>query len=217
MLCLDELAVVSVYQSNILDMTRKKDSPMWMITQLISELTLEDFVNKSKSEITFHKALLLTRQLLEIVQRCHKVHIFHRNLQPSNIIVQQYNDHASVDDIKLVLIDFGLAWIDNPELSITDEDDLKMLDQVIKRHSNKNLKQPSDNIFCILQHFLSLSSESQRRSPTIDSTSVCRILFWLLTDKWPDQVYYTNTYPHYENEYQQKINEKLGRIIYVLK
>jgi serine/threonine protein kinase len=194
-------------------MIRKKDAPMWMITQLISELTLEDFVDKHKSEITFHKALLLTRQLLEIVQRCHKLHIFHRNLQPSNIIVQQNNDHAAIDEIKLVLIDFGLAWIDSQELSVTDEDDFKMLDQVIRRHSNKNLKQPSDKLSCLLQHLLSPSSKSQRCSPTIDSTGICHVLFWLLTNKWPDQVYYTNTYPHYENEYQQKINEKLGRII----
>ncbi len=194
-------------------MTRKKDAPMWIITQVISESTLEDFVEKRKSEITFHNALLLTRQLLEIVQRCHKVHIFHRNIQPSNIMVQQNNDHASLDDIKLVLIDFGLTWMDNQELSITNEDDLKIFDQIIKRHSNKNLKQPSVNGSCLLQHLLALSSKTQRCSPAIDSIAVCRILFWLLTDNWPDQVYYTtNTYPHYENEYQQKINEKLGRI-----
>jgi serine/threonine protein kinase len=213
-LFLDDLAVVSVYQNNILDMTRKKDAPMWIITQVISELTLEDFVEKRKSEVTFHNALLLTRQLLEIVQRCHKVNIFHRNIQPNNIMVQHSNDQASLDDIKLVLIDFGLAWIDSQELSITNEDDLKIFNQIIKRHLNKNLKQPSANDFCPLQHFLSLSSKSRCCNPAIDSTAVCRILFWLLTDKWPDQVYYTtNTYPHYENEYQQKINEKLGRII----
>lgn len=155
--------------------------------------------------MTFHKALLLAQQLLEIVQRCHKLHIVHRNLQPRNIIIQQNNDHPTVDDIKLVLIDFSLAWTDSQELSITDEDDLKILDEVVQRHSN--------NDFCLLQHFLSSSLKSQRYSPTIDSTSVCRILFWLLTDKWLDQIHYTNTYPHHENEYQQKILDKLGTII----
>jgi serine/threonine protein kinase len=198
-------------------MTRKKEAPMWTITQVISELTMEHFVEKYKSEITFHKALLLTRQLLEIVQRCHKAHVFHRNLQPSNILVQQNNDHISNDEIKLVLIDFGFAWIDNQESSITDGDNLKILDQVMKRYSKKDFKQPSDNTFCLLQQLLGSSSKNQRCSPTLDSTSVGRIFFWLLTNKWPDQVYYTNTYPHYEHQYQQKINEKLGRLMRILK
>jgi serine/threonine protein kinase len=185
---------------------RKPNAPMWMITPVISEFTLEDYVDKHKSEITFHQALLLTRQLLEIVQRCHKLRVLHRNLQPSNILVNQNNDPVSTDEIvKLVLIGFGVTWIDNQELSITDENDFKMIDQVIKKHSN----QP-------LQHLLSPTLRSQCRSPTIDATSVCHILFWLLTDHWLEQMYYTDTHPHYDYEYQQKINEKLGRVISVL-
>jgi serine/threonine protein kinase len=184
--------------------TRRKDAPMWIITQVISDLTLEDFVNKCKSKITFHKALLLTQQILEIIQRCHKVHIFHRNLHPNNIMVQYSNDHGSIDEIKLVIIDFGLAWIDSQELLVTDEDDLKMIDQVIKKHSKSELK-----------HLLLSSSKSQHCSPTVDSIGVCRILFWLLTDKWFDQVSYTPP-PHHESEYQQLITEKLGRIKRIL-
>jgi serine/threonine protein kinase len=214
-LCLDESAVASVYQSNIFDVTRKKDAPLWIITDVVSDLTFEDFVNKCKAEITFHKALLLTRQILEIVQRCHKTHIYHRNLHPNNIIAQHHNDHISVDEIKLVLIDFGLAWIDSQELSINDEDDLKMINQVNQRHSTSNIKQSSNHTFDTLQHLLSLSAKSQRCSPIIDVIGVGRIFFWLLTDKWLDQVQYT-AQSHYQNEYQQKINEKLGKIIRVL-
>jgi serine/threonine protein kinase len=197
-------------------MTRKKDEPMWIITSVISELTLEDFVHNYKSEITFHKVLLLTRQLLEIIQRCHKYHIVHRNLRPNNIIVQHNNDHLSVDEIKLALIDFSLAWIDRQELSMTEEDDLKILEQVIERHSNNNLKQSSANTFSPLQQILSSLSKNQRCSRTIDSTNVCHILFWLLTDKWPDQVHYT-TNPHRENENRKKINEKLGKLTRIIK
>jgi serine/threonine protein kinase len=185
---------------------------MWMITPVISEFTLEDYVDKHKSEITFHQALLLTRQLLEIVQRCHKLRVLHRNLQPNNILVKQNNDPTSTDEIKLVLIGFGATWVDAQGLSIKDENDLKMIDQIIKKHFN----QTSDHTFSALQHLLSPASRSLRRNPTIDATSVCRILFWLLVDHWLEKVYYTGTYPHYDDDYQQKINEKLGRIISIL-
>ena len=177
---------------------------MWIITQVVSDLTLEDFVNKCKSKITFHKALPLTRQILEIIQRCHKVHIFHRNLHPNNIMVRYSNDHGSIDEIQLVIIDFGLAWIDSQELLVTDEDDLKMIDQVIKNQSNSELK-----------HLQLSSSKSQRCSPAADLIGVCRILFWLLTDKWFNQISYT-IHPHHETEYQQMITEKLGRIKRIL-
>jgi serine/threonine protein kinase len=207
--------VVSVYQSNILDIERKKDEPMWIITQLISELTLESFVHKYKSEITFPKALFLTRQLLEIIQRCHKVNIFHRNLHPNNIIVQPSNDHASISETKIVLIDFGLAWFDSEELSITDEDDLEVLSEAIKRYSTNDLKDTLPNTFYALTQLWSLG-KSQRCSSTVDTTGVCWILFWLLTDKWPDQVC-PSSYPHHQNEYQEKIDIKLGTIANVLK
>ena len=182
---------------------------MWLITPMISEFTLEDYVDKHKSKITFHQTLLLTQQLLEIVQRCHKRCILHRNLQPNNILVKQNNDPTSTDDIKLVLIGFSATWTDVQGSSITEEIDLRIIDQVIKRHSN----QTSDHTVSNLKHLLSPASKSLCRNPIIDAASICRIWFWLLTDHWPEQIDYADNYPHYDHEYQQKINEKLGKVI----
>jgi len=170
---LDEPTIVTVYESNILNVTRKKDASLWIITELVSELTLEDFIDKHRSELTFHQSLILTRKILEIIQSCHQFHILHRNIHPSNFLVQQNNHYDSFDEIKLILIDFGLAWIDNQDLSICDEDDVKIINQRAPKHS--------------ASYLLSLSSKEQRCSPTIDSTGVCRILLWLATNKWYDQ------------------------------
>ncbi|UJR26048.1 hypothetical protein I4U23_007394 [Adineta vaga] len=194
---------VHVYQSNILDVTRNNDQPLWIITEIVSELTLEDFVQKHKSEITFQQVIRITRQLLEIIQRCHRTYIVHRNLQPYNILVQKNSDQASFDTIKLVLVDFGAAWVESEQLSITDEDDVKMFKQVISKNAIRDSKSSSN--------LLSMSTSQQRRDPTLDSLNVCYILFWLLTEEWTKQLQYT-TFPHRENENQQKIYEKLGDV-----
>jgi serine/threonine protein kinase len=132
-----------------------------MITQLVSESTHEEFVDKHKSEMTLHTAFIL--------QQCHEFHIFHRNLQPKNILVQQGNSHVPINEIKLVFIDFGSVWIDSEQLSITDEDDLKIFDQVILRTSTKGM----DKTFCTLMQLWAL--KNQRCSPTVDTTSVLYI------------------------------------------
>ena len=153
-----EPSVVAVYHSNILD------APLWIITQLVSELTLEDFVRQQPSEMDLSTVLSLTRQLLDIVHRCHEAGVYHRNLHPSNVMI-----HRSGGETKLVLIDFSLAWIDDGDPEMCD-------------------------------------------SPTIDATSICYILFWLLTDEWFDRTCTIDS-PHRDPEYQSKIIEKLGTIV----
>lgn len=204
---LDESAIVSIYQSNICDRTRKRNAPIWMITSMITELTLKDYLDGQKSTMTFYQALTLTRQLLEIVRQCHHASVLHRNLHPSNILVKKNNDPTSVmDEIKLVLIGFDIPWIDSKQFIITDGQDLKM----IQKYSNES----SNDTFCTFQRFLcSNSSENQRHSPTIDSTAVCYIFFWLLTHQWPDQMPCTDIQPHNEPNCHQQINDKLGRVI----
>ncbi|CAF4812355.1 unnamed protein product, partial [Rotaria socialis] len=120
---------------------------MWIITELVSESTLKDYVDKHKSQITVRVILSLTRQLLNIIQRCDKARVIHRNLEPNNIMVQRAQVHASVDEVKLILIDFDLCWFDSQQSQISEEDDLKMIEHVIKRHSTDNVKQTFDNIF----------------------------------------------------------------------
>ncbi|CAF4393556.1 unnamed protein product [Rotaria socialis] len=205
----NEASVVSIYQSNILDVTRKEDAPMWIITELVSESTLKDYVDKHKSQITVRVILSLARQLLNIIQRCHKARVIHRNLEPNNIMVQRAQVHASVDEVKLILIDFDLCWIDSQQSQISEEDDLKMIEHVIKRHSTDNVKQTFDNIFSKLTHYL--SSSGQLNNPTLDSTGVCCILYWLITDKWLDQMSTVN-FCNQASDLQQTINKKLGDI-----
>lgn len=143
-------AVVSVYRSNVLDNTREATAPMWIITEMTSDITLESFVNQHRSAITFQDAITLTRRLLDIVARCHRAHVLHRNLHPSHILVQGNHNHLIAKEIQLVLISFGLALIDDERTSGS---------------------QP-------------VLSDQQRRNAMLDSTGVCRILFWLLTNHW---------------------------------
>lgn len=183
---------------------------MWLITPVISQFTLEDYVEQHQSSMTFDQALIITRQLLAIIRGCHHARVLHRNLQPKNILVKKTNNPTAPDEIKLVLINFGIAWIDSKKLPVTDKEDL----QVIRNYSNKS----SDARFCTLQHFLfSTSSENQYRSPTIDSMGICYILFWLLTNQWPDGRYSTDMLPHYQFKNHQKIKYKLGRVMLLMK
>ncbi|CAF3973232.1 unnamed protein product [Rotaria magnacalcarata] len=205
----NEASVVSIYQSNILDVTRKEDAPMWIITELVSESTFKNYVDKHKSQITLHVVLSLTRQLLNIIQRCHKARVIHRNLEPNNIMVQHTQIHASVDEVKLILIDFDLCWIDSQQSQISEEDDLTMIEYVIKRHSTDSVNQTFDNIFSKLTHYL--SSNGQLNNPTLDSTGVCCILYWLITGKWLDQMSTVN-FCYQASDLEQIINKKLGDI-----
>ncbi|CAF0811461.1 unnamed protein product [Adineta ricciae] len=202
---LNNSVVVHVYQSNVLDATRKKGQPLWIITQITSELTLEDYVNQYKSQVTFENILNIICQLLELIQQCHKHHIIHRNLQPRNVLVARNQDRVSSTSIKLTLIDFSVAWFDHQQKSTDDQDDLKIIEQAIDEHSSRT----GNNMCNILQRLLMARTAEQRRDSSIDSLSICYILFWLLTEEWPDCVNYTG-FPHRDDEKQQKIHEKLG-------
>ena len=161
--------MLSVYQSNVLDDTRAVTAPMWILTKMTSDITLETFIGQHRSRITFQDAIILARQLLGIIARCHRAHIFHRNLHPNHILIEGNYEQMLVREIKLVLISFGLAWIDGQQLSASETDDRAIFEQVMQRQSPDSQSFLADNHHC---------------NTILDSTGVCRVLFWLLTDDW---------------------------------
>lgn len=83
------------------------DKPIWIIMSLVSNVNLQDFLDQYPRRLTFEHILIMTQQLSDIVQRCHQNGVYHRNLHPTNILVQYSFDQVSIKDIHLVLINFS--------------------------------------------------------------------------------------------------------------
>ena len=111
--CLGVPGVVAMYENNISGQTPTTDQPLWIIMPLVSNVNLEEFITQYPRRLTFEHGLILTRQLFEIVQRCHQKGVYHRNLHPTTILVQYSFDQASAKDVHLVLINFSSASIND--------------------------------------------------------------------------------------------------------
>jgi serine/threonine protein kinase len=158
----------------------------WIIMKHIQGSTLREFVRLNS--MNFRDKLIITIKLLNIVREMHSRNIVHRHINPENIIIptlsdteKHHNLHGS-DQINLVLIGFSQACLtqDNEANNrMIFEDDLHHIPntfyqapQLEGQSSMNNENERDKNILC---------------SPGIDTSSVCAVLFWLITGRDPKE------------------------------
>ncbi len=194
----------------------------WIIMKYIDGVTLEDFAHTFKEKIDLLNAVILTQKLLLTIKKVHARGVVHRDIKPINLLVS-YKANASIEKAEIYVIDFGLSYINNRE----DDVDLTSFENK-EKYEQTHFGNTIGNIFFRVPQLNSASSKDMtpkeknvlldiRRSPTIDASSICAILFWLITNIEPglkirDQY---NLAPHQnpiaESEIMNKIAEAANR------
>lgn len=132
------------------------------------------------------QAVQLVQNLIAIVKQVHAHGVLHQNLGPESVLIEWNPKQTSVDQAKLLLIDFSQAHI----------------------KSEKNTRMSQSTQGCWYQA-PQADVESFKYSSTIDASSICGILLWLLTNIDPrhDQ----NVLPHQQGNVMDKLDKKIAQ------
>ena len=87
-------SVPTILATNIttLQETSKLQESIYLITNYINTQTLQHFMNGSSNGVDLMRGMQFLRQLLEILDVCHKAGISHRDIKPNNIILCADNE-----------------------------------------------------------------------------------------------------------------------------
>jgi serine/threonine protein kinase len=150
---------------------------LWTIMKLFNGETLSDYIQGNK--LDFREALHITRRLLNMIKQIHDRNVIHRDIQPKNILIEQ---RSNINEINLMLINFSSAWINNYQW----------------KHSIEDFDEQLGNEFYRMPQFENQSIDTEQNetrqqlkqfqySPTIDTTGICAILFWMITGHEPKE------------------------------
>jgi len=133
------------------------DKDVFIIMEYIKGKTLAEYVGGRP--LSFKKTIDIFKKLLIIVDRAHKIGLFHRDIKPDNIIIRAEDDEP-------VIIDFGICWLQD------ENEDFK---------TNTNIE--------LGNRFLRLPELSKGRNVTVstsDVTFLVGILFYMLFAEAPN-------------------------------
>ena len=169
---------------------------LWVIISLAPGVSLAEYM-KDKLAIGLRSAIGFCIKLLHILESFHARGVVHRDLKPDNIHIDCPNNCLLEEGI-ITVLDFGLAYIKERQLEELDFDAIdtpKLNDQFVT-----DTGQPLGNRWYRVPQLASPKTTGdsefqinqliqQRRSPSIDVSYVCGILFWLLTLQVPGEEY----------------------------
>lgn len=89
------------------------DTPLYLVMEWIEGPTLAQEINGNPT--TIDNAISASLRISHILERCHALPIYHRDLKPDNIVLRGRNWSDPV------LVDFGMSWAKAPD----DESDFK--------------------------------------------------------------------------------------------
>lgn len=182
----------------------------WIIMEHIKGRNLLDYV-KCQS-MNLHENLIITRKLLHLIKDIHSRNIVHRYIHPKNILVTirsrvpSNRSHHDVNQVNLHLIDFSEAYPAGNEEIIQG-----IGFQSASDHRQNSFYQPPQ-----LQRQPSIEDENDHPQneyfdyhPSIDTSFVCAILFWLVTKHYPkDSQDIDNVPTHRQAKYSEIIDKE---------
>jgi serine/threonine-protein kinase len=133
--------------------------PLYFVSEWVEGGTLQNRTNGKALPI--EDALKITRELAEVVGRCHAVGVCHRDIKPDNVVV-------SANDSSLTLVDFGIAFA-TPNHGESD-----FRTEASQELGNRFLRIPDLS-----------AGQPERRDPRSDVTLVVGVLFYLLSGRAP--------------------------------
>jgi serine/threonine protein kinase len=165
--------------------TMNNNNTLWILLDFIPGCSLIDFIKNYQREISLLEAVNFCIKLLNIINSFHASGIVHRDIKPGNIHIECQN-RTSLDKGQITVLDFGQAYIQkgknigdtvgfDPERCTTA--DAERMGNYFYRVSQLDPKQAES-----MSQKEETKTKQLRRSPTIDASSVCAILFWLMID-----------------------------------
>jgi tRNA A-37 threonylcarbamoyl transferase component Bud32 len=189
--CVPKLLNSNVNTSN----DHQSNKELWTIMKLFNGETLSDYIKANKMD--FREALYITRQLLNIIKQIHDRNVIHRDIQPKNILIEQ---RSNINEINLMLINFSSAWINNYQWTHYIEDcDERLGNQFYRMPQFENQSIDTEQ---------NETNGQFRYSPTIDTTGICAILFWMITGHEPKESQDISGQPPHKLRDNLKIIEK---------
>lgn len=143
----------------------------------------EFFERKYPGVLDISIAIPLTLNLIKIIEQIHNKGIFHQNLSPDNIMIE-WNSKSAIDHAQLTILNFNQA------INISNRTFTRVLSSTQRWYSPRQI---DDRGMCL----------------TIDSSSVCAILFWLLTKTCPQHE--NNKLPHQLN--REELDDTINRAV----
>ena len=191
----------------------------WIIMDYIDGCTLEKFIEK-QTDIDFLSAIRLTQKLLSTIKQVHARGVVHRDIKPKNLLVI-HKENSPIETAEIYVIDFGLAYIENRE------DDVDWCSFEEKSDSERTaFGSTIGNAFFRAPQLNSVAWKDKtkkeqnvllsiRRSPTIDASGVCAILFWLITgiEPGPRHRDKQNLAPHQQEHAKLAIVNKIKEAV----
>lgn len=159
---------------------------IYIIMDFIPGKTLSEFIVSNKVDLD--NAIDLIKSICDVIEKAHKIGLFHRDLKPDNIIISELTN-------KPIVIDFGICWL-------IDDKTFKTKKGI--ELGNRFLRLPE------------LSKGTDVTVSTSDITFIVGLLFFLITKKQPHILLNENgEMPHQREEFKHlKVleNTKLKQI-----
>jgi serine/threonine protein kinase len=83
---------------------------VFILMEFIKGKTISEYTHGNPLPVT--QAIDLFTEILNIVERCHRIELFHRDIKPDNILIDEKGDP--------VIIDFGMCWFKSDDDFKTD-------------------------------------------------------------------------------------------------
>lgn len=198
--------VIKIYEQG----TRSDANQEQIALEKVDGITLKAYIQKNPRNL--HEALEITLELLSIVKQIHNRNDIHGNITPENIIIRNRCNTPYKD--RLILIGFSSTIINYP--------DGKQNEKVFHEDYVNYADDPNTLFYRVPQiktqgKDTNATDENERqesiRSPKIDSSHICAILYWLITKKPPrESKNINNIAPHELKESITTIRTEIEKI-----
>lgn len=131
------------------------DDEVFIVMDFISGLTLNEYVEKNSVDLKTSVSIVFS--LCEIMEQAHNIGLYHRDLKPDNIIIEEQSNLP-------IIIDFGICWL---------SDDTSFKTKKGVELGNRFLRLPE------------LSKGTDVTVSSSDITFLVGILFYLVTNQHP--------------------------------
>ena len=182
---------------------------LWLITEKPQGMRLDVYL--STEQPSFKEKLIIILTLIDLIKEIHQCDVIHRNLTPSKIFIQPITSDDGENGFRLQIIDFDYAHVSPNEIqktnsstgplqsggSITNHFYLPVQFQLVTLNSD-DIDEEKE------------SKELERQSFGIDTSSICAILFWMITYHEPKLARNSDgKAPHHMSENKQLIDDTL--------
>ena len=139
-------------------------------------------------DINVLETIKFVQKLLLLLKEVHSQDIIYKNVEPENIMIEWDSKKTSIEHACLTLINFSQSYIKSD-----------IIDPVNQQSKQRLYQAPQANV------------EGFKYSSAIDTSGICAILLWLLTNIDPRHSY--DKLPHQQDNSRDKLEKKMNHAV----